>query len=104
MVLTVLRRVWRKMSRMERPRLSLMELLLVAAAMPIWLFLFVTVPQSTGWGGSAFRFVAAPLVLSGITVAIHRLVRNARAAWALSMFIAGIIAMGSLLVAGLADS
>lgn len=89
---------------MERPRLSLTTLLLVTAALPMWLFLFVSVPQSTGWGGGAFRFVAAPLVLLGITVAVHRLVRNSRAAWALSMFVAGIITMGSLvLVAWLAD-
>ena len=64
----------------------------------MWLFLLVTVPQSTGFG-DGFSLVAAPLVLAGITVALHRLFRRVRDAWALSMFVAGIIAIGSLVVA-----
>jgi hypothetical protein len=82
----------------ERPRISLKTLLLFTAALPIWAFLAFAVPQSTGWGSSSVRFVAAPLALLGTTIAIHRLVRHVRDAWAVSMFCAAIVVLGSLAI------
>lgn len=75
---------------------SLSSWLLVCAAVPIWLFLIVIVPQSTGWGGSSSRFFVAPFVLAGITTAMHQLLRGRRNAWPLSALLAAVIALGSL--------
>jgi hypothetical protein len=82
--------------RMKRYQFSLCSWLLVGAAAPIWLVLIVTVPQSTGFGGSGTRFIMAPLVLLGITAAVHRLLRDRPSAWALSALIAAVICLGSL--------
>ena len=84
---------------MNSHRFSLSSLLLLFAAAPIWVCLIVAVPQSTGWGGSPMRFVMAPLVLTGITVVIYRLVRGHRNAWAMSAFAAAVISLGSLSLA-----
>lgn len=84
---------------MSSHRVSLSSLLLLFAAAPIWVFLMVAVPQSTGWGGSRMRFVIAPLVLTGITVVVYRLVRGYRDAWAMSAFAAAVISFGSLSLA-----
>ena len=87
------------MGCMDRPQISVLTLLLLVAALPIWLALVVVVPLSPGFGGGPFRFVVAPLVLGGITVAIHRLVSRFRSAWGLSALTAAVIALGSLSVA-----
>jgi len=84
------------MNEMKKYQTSLMSFLLLCGALPIWLFLIVAVPQSTGWGGSPVRFVAAPLVLSVMTVAIRRLFGNHRDAWAISVLLAAVIALSSL--------
>ena len=84
---------------MDKFQLSLSSLLLVCAAVPIWLFLIVVVPQSPGWGGSSSRFFMAPFVLIGITAAVHRLLRGRRDAWALSALVAAVISLGSLSLA-----
>ena len=81
---------------MERYQISLMSFLLLGGAMPIWIWLAVAIPQSTGWGGSPIRFVIAPLVLVAMTVAIHRLLRQYRDAWAISALLAAVIARSSL--------
>ena len=81
---------------MQRYQISLMSFLLLSGAIPVWLSLAVMVPQSTGWGGSPVRFVAAPLALGGITVAIHRLLRHYRDAWAISALLAAVVALSSL--------
>jgi len=84
---------------MDNRRFSLSSLLLSCAGVPIWVYLIVAVPQSAGWGGSPMRFVMAPLVLTGITVAVHRLVRGYRNAWAMSAFAAAVVSLGSLSLA-----
>ena len=81
---------------MQRYQISLMSVLLLGGGLPFWLFLIVAVPYSTGWGGSPVRFVAAPLVLSGVTVAVHRLFAKHRDGWAIAVLLAGIIALSSL--------
>ena len=84
---------------MKKFQLSLGSLLLLCAAAPIWIFLIVIVSQSTGWGGNSTRFYMAPLVLTGITAAVHRLLRDHRNAWALAFLAAAVIALGSLSLA-----
>ena len=84
---------------MEMSQLSLSSLLLLGGAIPIWLFLIVVVPQSTGWGGGPSRFFVAPFVLAGMTAAVYRLLRNRRNVWSLSALVAAVIALGSLSLA-----
>ena len=78
-------------------RYSLMDLLLVATAVPIWASLSVAVSQSPGWGGSPLRYIIAPLVLCGMTVAIHHLFHGRKYDWSLSALLAGVIALTTLM-------
>ena len=80
-------------------RWSLKSLLLLCGALPIWLFLIVVVPQTTGWGASTSRFFIAPVILVGITAAMHRLLCSCRDAWSLSALFAAVIALASLSLA-----
>ena len=73
-----------------------MSVLLLGCGLPIWLALTYVAPQGPGWGGSPMKFVIPPLVLTGITVALHRLLANYRDGWATSMLLAGVIAWSSL--------
>ncbi|MEX0714508.1 MAG: hypothetical protein WD278_19380 [Pirellulales bacterium] len=84
---------------MKPPQISLAGLLLLAAALPIWIFLWVATARSAGFGGGGWRFVVAPMALCGITAAIQRLLRRYRDGWALSALVAGVIALGSLSLA-----
>lgn len=74
------------------PRLSLADLLLWAPVAPIWLYVMAAVRPNYGWGGALTGYVVTPLVLVGITCAIHRLLRDRRSAWALSALAASILA------------
>ena len=78
---------------------SLFSSLLFVGAIPIWLFLIVTIPKSSAWGASTGRFLIAPIVLVGITIAIHWLLRDHRNAWAISTLLAAVIALGSISLA-----
>jgi hypothetical protein len=82
-------------NRMPPPQIRFRSFLLLSAGLPIWLFLVVAVPSSTGFPGG-FRFLAAPLVLSGIAVASRSLLPDHPDAWAISICSAGIIALGAL--------
>lgn len=84
---------------MQRRQLSLMSILILSAAAPIWLLLIVIVPQSTAWGGGITRYFVAPFVLTGITIAVHWLLRGRRDAWAIAALAAALIALGTLSVA-----
>ena len=77
---------------------------MVLAAAPIWVFLFVVVPQSTGYGAFPIRLIVAPIVLTGLTLAFQRLLRPREDAWALAFFFAAAVAMITLLVAAFASS
>jgi len=63
---------------------------MLLCAAPVWILLSITVPRSTGFGDASGRYVIAPIVLSGITISVHRLVRDHRNAWPLSALIAGL--------------
>jgi hypothetical protein len=84
---------------MGRYQISLMSVLLLGGGLPIWLALILLVPGSTGWGGNPARFVMAPLVLTGMTVALHRLFAKYRDGWAIAILVAAVIAWCSLWVA-----
>jgi hypothetical protein len=56
------------------PRLSLADLLLWAPVIPIWLYVSSAVGSSLGWDGAPTEYVVTPLVLAGITWALHRIV------------------------------
>jgi hypothetical protein len=77
-------------------RYSLMDLLLVAMAIPIWLHLTLILSQGRRWGSSPLRYIMAPLVLCGMTFAIHHLLRGRKNAWSLSALLAAGIALVSL--------
>jgi hypothetical protein len=81
---------------MGRYQISVMSVLLLGGGLPIWLALTFIVSQSTGWGGNPIRFVMAPLVLTGITFALHRLFPKHRDGWAIAILLAGVIAWSSL--------
>ena len=82
---------------MREWQFSLSSLLLIAAAVPIWLLLIVFLPQSPGWGGNPIGFIVAPLVLCGVAAAIHRLLRQHRNGLAISALLAGLIVTSILL-------
>jgi cytochrome c oxidase assembly factor CtaG len=82
---------------MRNPRWNQLDWVLLVLAAPFWLFLAITVPQGTGWGGSPVRYVTAPLVLCGIAAAVRHLFRNRQHAWTLSALIAGVAATAVLL-------
>jgi hypothetical protein len=84
---------------MQKYQMSLASLLLLSGGLPIWLFLIVVVPQGPGWGGSPIKFVVAPIVLGGVTVAIRRLFGNRQEAWAISVLLAAIIILSALCAA-----
>jgi hypothetical protein len=71
----------------------LMPVALLSGGLPIWLFLIVTVPQSPDMGGIPIKFVVAPLVLIGTTVAVRTLLGRYRDAWALSVLLAAVTAL-----------
>jgi hypothetical protein len=77
----------------------LRTLFLLAGAAPIWVYLIVVVPRTTGFGGGPARFVIAPLVLVGIAAAVFWILRKVpdRLAWA--MFASAVVTLGSLAVA-----
>jgi hypothetical protein len=82
---------------MREWQFSLSSLLLIAAAVPIWLWLIVFLPQGPGWGVNPIGFIVAPLVLCGVTAAIHRMLRQHRNGWAISALLAGLIVTSILL-------
>lgn len=79
---------------MQKPTIALSTLWLLFMASPLWLVLIIAVPANMG--GGLHRFVMAPLVLLGITVAIQRLLRGYTNAWTLAALMAGTIAFAAL--------
>lgn len=77
---------------MGKFQISLMSALLLAGGLPIWLALCLMLPSSTGWGDGPTRFVITPLLLTGITIALHRLFPKHRDGWAIAILLAGMIA------------
>jgi hypothetical protein len=84
---------------MRETRFDLATLLLLSAALPIWIFLIFAVSSSPNMG--PLRFIGAPVVLCGITVAIQRLLVGRRNSWSIAAFAAGVIVLTSISVAQL---
>ena len=73
-------------------RLSITSVLLLCVAAPVWLYVMVIVSQSKSGPGAFFTLV----ILTAMTVAIHRLFRYWSNSWGLSALLAGITGIGSL--------
>ena len=82
---------------MTNARFNLGGLLILLLAAPIWMLIAFEASLSTGFGDGPGRYVIPQLVLCGLTVAIHRLLRNQSNAWPLSVLIAGVSALAVLL-------
>jgi hypothetical protein len=82
---------------MTNTRSTLAGLAFTLLAIPIWGLICYEASLSTGFGDGNGRYIIPPLVLCGLTVAIHRLLRPRKLAWPLSMFIAGVGALGVLM-------
>jgi hypothetical protein len=83
---------------MQRWQFSLTSLLLIVTACPIWFWLVIFLPESPN-----INFLLPPLVLCGVTVALQRLIRPHRDAWAISVLLAGLIVTVFLTAAALLD-
>ena len=86
---------------MSEKQFTFASLLLFLAAIPIWVSLTHIVITRTGFGSGLHRYYLAPLILVIASVAIYRLIRNVKHAWALSMLLAGIVLHGAVAVAAL---
>lgn len=75
---------------MSNSRFNLAGLLIGLLAAPVWILIAIEVPLHNGFGGSSRRYAVAPIVLCGMTAAIHRLLRPRKNAWPLSALIAGV--------------
>ena len=83
----------------ENRNFDLKSLLLVAAAVPMWIYLSIEMAGSKGFGGSQWRFLVAPIALTGIACAIYWLLRQKPYSISISIFVAPLIAMSALLLA-----
>jgi cytochrome c oxidase assembly factor CtaG len=88
-----------KIGRMKHSRFNLAGLVMLVLATPVWLLVSIEAYLSTGFGDGSGRYIAAPLILCGLTVAIQRLVRSQKNSWPLSALIAGVVALVALLLA-----
>ena len=79
---------------MARLQISLIALLLLFGACPVWALTIVATYRILG-------FIIPVLVLVGITLAIHHLFRNWRDGWAVAALLAGIVAWGALLISAI---
>lgn len=77
-------------------RFTLADLLFVLGAAPMWIWLMVKLPASSGWGANPFRYLVPPFVLSGLMVVFYLGLLPWRHAWSAAMLIAGIISAGVL--------
>jgi hypothetical protein len=77
-----------------RSNLTGIAIALLAAA--VWVLVVIEVFLRSDSGRSFDRYVIGPLVLCGLTVAIHRLLRPRKHAWSLSALIAGVGALAVL--------
>ncbi|MCI0331848.1 MAG: hypothetical protein L0228_01320 [Planctomycetes bacterium] len=83
---------------MRRWQFSLTSMLLIVTACPIWVLLIIFLPENPN-----IHFLLPPFVLCGVTVAVQRLVRRHRDAWAISVLFAGLIVTAFLIAVALLD-
>ena len=81
---------------MKHFQIDLLSYLLICWAVPLWVFLSWRIVQSAPGGPWLGGWVLTPLVLSGITAALHRLLRPFRSAWALAALLAAVIVLCAL--------
>ncbi len=79
-------------------RFSLADLVLLVCAAPVWLYVTLEVGKSNGWGGSPVGYFATPLVLTGITLALHQLASRRRNALLVCALAAPFVAYFALLL------
>ncbi len=82
-------------------RISLASLLLLTAAVPLWIVIAYMVATSPGFGGGVTRFVIPPIGLLIATAALYRLFRSMRDALALAALFAGAIPLCILISAAI---
>ena len=70
---------------------SVSSLLITAAAISVWLWLFINVI----WPSPVDAAVALGILVD-VTTAIHHLLRDKRRTWSISAFLAGVLVGGSL--------
>ncbi len=83
----------------QKRQFGLLSILLVGAAVPIWVYLCVALPNSPGFGGSPTRYILPPIALIGIAFAIHRLIRNKPNSIAVSLLLSPVAAFSALIIA-----
>jgi hypothetical protein len=81
---------------MKSRRLNLIDTLLVAAAIPFWVFLLILIPQQPAFWNRPERYTITPFVLCCVTIAVHRLLRGRQHAWPASALIAGATAVAAI--------
>jgi hypothetical protein len=81
---------------MAAMQFSLRSLLPYSAAAPLWAVVCLATFGAPGYGGSPLRYMAGPVALVGITLALARGLRGRRDAWALAALLAGVIALAAL--------
>lgn len=82
---------------MKNSRFDLVGLVCLLLAVPLWILDGIEIYLRSGQQGNPRSYFAAPIVLCGITVAVHRLLRPHKNAWPYSALIAGFIVLIVLL-------
>ena len=77
-------------------QVQLASFLLLCAAAPFWIWTTVIVSHIDVWGAGVLRYSIPPIVLVGVTAAVHRLLREIAHAWAISALTAGLVCIGAL--------
>jgi hypothetical protein len=81
--------------QMPKPTVTLATLLLLAAALPIWIYVACIV----AWGHVFRSPIPAIGVLCGITLAVQRIFRGRPSSWAIAALLAGVITLAALSIA-----
>lgn len=78
---------------MANSRFNLAGLLIALLAAPIWALVAIEVSLR-----SPDRYLNGPIVLCGMTLVIHHLLRSFKNSWPLSALSAGLVSLGVLLL------
>jgi len=81
-------------------RYRLRTLLILMAAVPLWIYVVTIVATSTRSGFEPKALVVAPVLLAGISAALYWLTRPLRDGLAIAVLLSPIIPLGWILVGG----